>query len=145
MADTAIILIAIVFAVVIILIVGRADMKDYTNMTDTELRNERAMLPKYTNDSTPEQIAAGKAIYDEQTRRYKMEVEEYNQAATAATSLKHGDRVTGYFNGLFGTSNESVTGMIIHDKTGRLAVKYDKADGTGKKIGRIHKGLKKIY
>ena len=117
---------------------------NYAKLSDQALEAERLVLPKYTNDCTPDQLADMHSIYTEQTRRYKTKISQYNEEATKATGLKHGDRVSYFATGLFGLGGETYTGKIIHDKTGRLAVKLDHADGSGKKIIPLNKGFKKL-
>jgi len=116
---------------------------NYSKMTDEELQTARNNLPKYKNEMTPEQIKIADNIYNEQLKRYKTNVTEYNKEAEKATSLKHGDKVSKVVSGL-GIGAEEYTGKIIYDKNGRLAVKTDIPDGAGKKIFPIDKRWKKI-
>ena len=111
---------------------------DYTAMSDQQLADLRASYPKYTNACTPEQLAEVQAIYQEQIRRYKVGVSEYNRQATEATGLRHGDRVTATFPGAF-MSRATYTGKVIHDKNGRLVVRLDYPDGSGRKTTPISK------
>jgi len=114
---------------------------DFTGHTDQELTNIRSSMPKHTNDCTPEQMAIDKAVYAEQIRRYRAEAADYNQRATEVTGLKHGDAVEATFQGAF-MSLDSYTGKVVYNRGGRLCVKTDRADDTGRKQTPISKAWK---
>lgn len=113
-------------------------------MTDSQLEAERRDLPKYQNDMTTDQRDKAFAIYAEQLKRYKAKVAEYNATATKETGLKHGDKVSRFQPGLFGTGGEEYIGKVIFDRNGRLAIRTKKCDGSGRKTFKINKGWKKI-
>lgn len=117
---------------------------DLTELTDVELQAKRDALPKYKNNMTPEQLAENDAVYQEQMRRYKAVVADYNARAEEVTGLKPGDRVSYVAPNIFGIGTETYAGTVIFDRTGRLAVKLDHAEGSGRKVVRIHKGFKQI-
>jgi hypothetical protein len=117
--------------------------KTLAKMADEELQVTRNNLPKYKNDMTSEQVKIADDIYKEQLKRYKNKVTEYNKEAEKATGLKHGDKVSKTMPGL-GIGVEEYTGKIIYDKNGRLAIKTNMPDGSGRKIFPINKGWTKI-
>ena len=114
-------------------------------LTDIELESHRENLPRYKNDMTEEQLTESDALYAEQTRRYKKKIKEYNKAATAATELEHGDKVTRLQVGLFGMGCAEYFGKVIYDKRGRLAIRTKQCDGSGRKTFPLNKGWKKEY
>jgi len=125
-------------------IVKEAEELPLESLSDAELKARRNDLPKYKNDMNLVQRSIADAIYLEQLRRYKGKVAEYNKKATEATGLKHGDKVSRFQTAAFGTGGEEYTGKVIYDKNGRLAIRTDRPDGTGRKTFPINKGWEKI-
>jgi len=119
----------------------------YTAHSDAELADIRAALPKYANDCTPEQAATDREVYAEQMRRYRAVKEaaaaDYNRQAIEATGLRHGDQVEATFAGAF-FSLDSFTGKVVYNRHGKLAVKTDRPDDTGRKMTPISRAWKRI-
>jgi hypothetical protein len=113
-------------------------------MTDRELTYHREKLPKYKNDMSAEQLTRSEELYAEQLKRYQAKVAEHNAAATKATGLKHGDRVERFQASCFGMGGETYTGKVIYNRFGRLVIRTDRPDGSGKKTFPINKGWSKI-
>ena len=115
---------------------------DYSILTDQELADIRASLPKYTNDQTPIQAETDQLAYTEQMRRHKAAIADYNQCAIEATGLHHGDRVEATLPGMF-MSSHYYTGKVIYNRSGKLVVRTDRPDGAGRKFTPISKAWKK--
>lgn len=111
---------------------------NYEELSNQQLKDVRASLPKYLNNCTPEQAITHQEVYAEQIRRYKAEVADYNRRATEATGLKHGDKVEATFASAF-MSTCTFTGKVVYDKNGRLAIKTDRPNDAGRRITPINK------
>ena len=115
-------------------------MARWESMTDAELVAVRAALPQYRNNMTPEDLAEADACYGEQMRRYRAAAEDYNRRAAEATGLRHGDMVEYAGSGIFGLGAEVYRGRVVKNNRGRLAVRTETRDGTGRKTFKIHSG-----
>ncbi len=124
--------------------------KALTEWTDEELATRRTELTKEqkelakTATGTVQPTAEDTAIYQEQLRRHKLGVTEYNRQAMEATGLTKGDRVSYFAPAAFGLGGETYTGTVVFEKSGRLAVRLDRVEGGGRKIVALHKGFKKL-
>ncbi len=116
---------------------------DLSSLSDEELQKIWDSLPKHPNGSVIKSKESD-AIHQEMMKRYKAEVAKYNAEAEKETGLKHGDRVVKTVVNAFGTGTEEFTGKVVYDKNGRLSVKTDKPDGSGRKMFPIDKGWKKV-
>lgn len=108
------------------------------DMSDSSLAEIRQRLGKRC---TPEQMALHQRIYVIQRERYDTEVAAYNQQAMEAGYHK-GDRVRYSWQSMFLTV-ATMTGTVT-TRNGRLAVRLDEPDGTGRRITRLHTGWRQI-
>ena len=102
------------------------DYSKIPEMTDAELVEIRANMPKYLNGQTGEQQSISQAVYAEQKRRYdlKRDVEylEYNQDVAKA-GYKIGDKVSNFVASWTGCGGERITGTVAKRK--KYFVKLD--------------------
>jgi hypothetical protein len=95
-------------------------------MSDAQLAEIRKSLPKYRNESTPEQQALGDAVYQEQKRRYDealaQDYAQYNREVEAA-GYRVGDRVSYFARSMIGFGGIVVKGTV--QKRKKYYVKLD--------------------
>ncbi len=121
---------------------------DLLALTDDELNtlHDEAVAQK--------QYAAQATYHNERVRRYRAarttwkaqqwkHADEYNRRAESATGLHHGDRVEATFTGPF-MSVSHFTGRVVYGRDGRLYVRTDHADDTGRRHSPISKAWKRI-
>lgn len=116
----------------------------YENMTDEQLREIRAAMPKYLNDMTEDQKAISHAVYAEQKRRFDSRKDEsyrdYNREVESA-GYKIGDRVSYFCRSMIGFGGMEVKGTVGKHKKYYVALDVPM---NGKKTAHLTKGWKRI-